>query len=144
MNGKITVAIDKHLIPKYDKNPGMEIVRSKKKSGTWKFETYITAQCVDKGRCLTLASFPMGMGDSTADFVRKILTVCEKQGVGVRCFLMDREFFSAPVLAEINHAGQNFKVPCKNSPNVVRALDEFDRKMREGHRRYFLKAQMLL
>ena len=51
---------------------------------------------------------------------------------------MVRKFFSASALAVINHVGQNFKVPCKRSPNVVRALDESVSKVRDGQR-YFLK-----
>ncbi len=80
------MAIDKHLIPRYDKNPGPELLRSKSKNGTWKFEGYITAQCVDKGRRLTLAVFPVGMGHSTADFVRKIVQICNRYGIMVKCF----------------------------------------------------------
>ena len=40
------VAIDKHLIPRYDKKWRNKLVRSKRKGGTNVFETYITAQCV--------------------------------------------------------------------------------------------------
>ena len=132
MNGAITIAIDKHLIPRYDKRPGPELLRSKSKKGTWKFEAYITAQCVDAGSRLTLAVLPIGMGDSTAEFVRKITQICRRQNIKIRCFLMDREFFSAYVLNNMNSDNQRYVVPCKNTYNVVDALNEFDRRIRDG------------
>ncbi len=132
MKKSIHVAIDKHLIPRYDKNPGPELLRSKSKNGTWKFEGYITAQCVDEGRRLTLAVFPVGMGHSTADFVRKIIQICNRYGIMVKCFFMDREFFSVSVLKAMNSHGSGFVIPCKNTYNVVVALDEFDKKIRDA------------
>ena len=41
------IAIDKHLIPRHNKKWGPDLARSKYKSGTSVFETYITAQCVN-------------------------------------------------------------------------------------------------
>ena len=128
----IHVAIDKHLIPRYDKKPGPDLLRSKSKKGTWRFEGYITAQCVDAGRRLTLAAFPVGMGHSTADFVRKIIQTCDRYGIRVKCFFMDREFFSVSVLETMNSHGKSFVTPCRNTYNVVAALDEFDKKIRDG------------
>ena len=95
MKRSIHVAIDKHLIPRYDKKPDPDLLRSKSKKGTWKFEGYITAQCVDAGNRLTLAAFPIGMGHSTADFVRKIVQTYDKYGIKVKCFLWT-EFFQFP------------------------------------------------
>ena len=42
-----TIAIDKHLIPRHGKKREPDLVRSKYKSGTSVFETYITMQCVN-------------------------------------------------------------------------------------------------
>ena len=131
-NGKITLAIDKHLIPRYDKKPGPELVRSKSKKGTWKFEAYITAQCVDPGLRMTLAAYPIGAGESTAGFVRKIVAKCQSFGIPVRCVLMDREFFTVDTLDAMDKAKQAYMTPCKNTHNVVAALDEFDARIRDS------------
>ena len=45
----MTIAIDIHLIPRWDKKPGIDLMRSRRKNGTGTFERYITAQCVDGG-----------------------------------------------------------------------------------------------
>ena len=50
----MTVAIDMHLIPRWDKKPGTDLTRSRRKNGTGTFERYITAQCVDGGPRLVL------------------------------------------------------------------------------------------
>ena len=132
IKGAITIAIDKHLIPRYDRNPGEELLRSKRKKGTGKFEAYITAQCVDAGRRLTLAVYPIGQGHSTAEFVRKIMNACDRYGIRVRGFLMDREFFSVSVLGSVNENDKKYTVPCRNTHNVVMYLNEFDRGVRDA------------
>ena len=50
----MTIAIDIHLIPRWDKKPGIDLMRSRRKNGTGTFEGYITAQCVDDGPRLVL------------------------------------------------------------------------------------------
>ena len=56
----MVIAIDMHLIPRWDKKPGMDLARSRRKNGTGTFERYITAQCVDDGSRLVLGVLPMG------------------------------------------------------------------------------------
>ena len=55
----LTVAIDTHLIPRYDRKPGPELTRSRQKSGTTYFERYMSVQCVDDGMRLVLAFVPL-------------------------------------------------------------------------------------
>jgi len=44
----ITVAIDKHLIPRYDKNPDEFLIKSRSKSSTTHFESYCTMSSVEE------------------------------------------------------------------------------------------------
>ena len=44
---RMNVAIDMHLIPRWDHKHGAELVRSKAKRGTHLFERYITVQWRD-------------------------------------------------------------------------------------------------
>ena len=69
---KLTVAIDMHLISRYDRKYGSELVRAKRKNGTHVFERYITIQCVDNKRRLVLGVAYMPALENTANFVRKI------------------------------------------------------------------------
>lgn len=50
----LTIAIDMHLIPRYDRVPGPELTRSRSKDGTGLFERYITAQRIDDDMRLVL------------------------------------------------------------------------------------------
>ena len=81
---------------------------------------------------IVLAAFPIGPGHSTAEFVGKIAEICDDYGIKVRCILMDREFFSVDVLKAMDRAKKDYLVPCRNTHNVVAALDEFDRGVRDG------------
>lgn len=121
----ITVAIDKTKYSRYDKNPGFELVRSKSKNGTTKFEAYISAQCVDGRARANLAALPMCHGDDNADFVRKIMAQIAQRGYRVRLVVLDREFYSRAIISELKRSGIDWLVPCPNKPRVVGAIREF-------------------
>ena len=69
----MTVAIDMHLIPRYDKKPGSELTRSRHKQGTTYFERYMTAQCVDDGMPINLGAISLGMFDSVPESLHLLL-----------------------------------------------------------------------
>ena len=50
----MTVVIDMHLGPRWDKKPGINLTRSRRKNRTRTFERYVTVQCVDGGPRLVL------------------------------------------------------------------------------------------
>lgn len=128
---KIIVAIDKTLKPRYDKRYGSELIKSKSKNGTSKFEAYITIQCVNKGCRLTLAVLPFGAFDLTADSVRKLVQICDENNIKIKRILMDREFFSVDVFNALTELRKNYMTPCRNTHNVVSALNEVDQGVRE-------------
>ena len=122
---KITATIDMHLIPRYDKKYGAELVRAKRKNGTHVFERYITIHCVDDGRRLALGMAHMPALEDTANFVRKIIESAVRASTRIDTVMMDREFFSADVMAAIDALGIWYLVPCKNTDTEVCALGEF-------------------
>ena len=73
----MTIAIYIHLIPRWDKKPGIDLARSRRKNGTGTFERYITAQCVDGGPRLVLGVLHMGALEDLPDFVRDLIAVCQ-------------------------------------------------------------------
>ena len=126
----LTVAVDLHLIPRYDKNPGAELTRSRYKKGTKYFERYMTAQCVNDGIRLNLGAVRLGMFDSVPDSLRVLLESVRGAGVETRLILLDREFFSIEAIRLLQGCGMPFLVPCRNTGNVVAALREFEQKRR--------------
>ena len=121
----MTIAIDMHLIPRWDKKPGMDLARSRRKNGTGTFERYITAQCVDDGSRLVLGVLHMGALEDVPDFVRSLIAVCRSVGCNIRAVLLDREFFSTRVFEAFEKMGVGYLVPCKNTDIVVGAIAEF-------------------
>ena len=124
-NRRMNVAIDMHLIPRWDRKHGAELVRSKAKRGTHLFERYITVQCVTRRIQLTLGAFPMPALTDTADFVRKTIDSCLEKKVRIGIAMLDREFFSTDVIRAIDGMGIKYLIPCINTTNVTRAIGEF-------------------
>ena len=116
------VAIDKHLIPRYDKKWENKLVRSKRKGGTNVFETYITAQCVNAGSRLNLAVLNVTQHSLNADFVRKIVEQVKNAGVKPSLFLLDREFYSTDVIRTLDSMGVRYLIPGVNTGPVKKAL----------------------
>ena len=119
---RLVVAIDKHLIPRYDKKWENKLVRSKRKGGTNMFETYITAQCVNAGSRLNLAVLNMTQHSLNADFVRKIVEHVRYAGVNPGLFLLDREFYSTDVIRALDSMGVRYLIPGVNTGPVKKAL----------------------
>ena len=126
------IAIDKHLIPRHDKKRGPVLVRSKHKSGTSVFGTYITVQCVNSKCRLVLAPMPMGAFSFTPKSVRKIAQFCEDVGVKPKLILLDREFYSTDVIRELDNLGAQYLIPCANRDTVVGALRDYASRRRKA------------
>ena len=117
------VAMDKHLIPRYDKKWENKLVRSKRKGGTNVFETYITAQCVNAGSRLNLAILNMTQHSLNAVFVRKIIEQVHNAGVNPSLFLLDREFYSTDVIRTLDSMGVKYLIPGVNTSRVKTTLE---------------------
>ncbi len=128
----LTIAIDMHLIPRYDKKPGKELTRSRYKNGTKLFERYMTAQCVDKSLKIHLGAQYLEMGDSVPDFVDRILKSVKKTGAKIRLVLLDREFFSVDTIIALLNNNVTYLMPCRNSSGVIAALREYDKNTRNA------------
>ncbi len=119
---KLDAAIDMHLIPRYDKKYGGELVRSRKKGGTHVFERYITIQCIAEHCCLVLGVLQMPALEDTARFVRKIIHSARRTGADLGVVMPGREFFSAAAISELDAAGVRCIIPCKNTDVVVATI----------------------
>ena len=125
------VAIDTHLIPRYDRIPGEELTRAKYKNGTTYFERYMTVQCVnDKMRTVLAASYLKRL-ESVPDYVDVVLKTMAEMDIKIHMVLLDREFFSVDTIGRLQENNVKFLMPCKNTGNVVAALREFAQKKRE-------------
>ena len=128
LRGKqVDIAIDMHLIRRWDRKHGAELVRSKSKGRTGTFERYVVAQCVRPGVQLALALLHMPALEDTADYVRRAITTCRGTGAEIGTVMLDREFFSTDVIRTLGELGVGYLIPCVNTPNVVDAITEFSK-----------------
>ena len=129
LSGKrIDIAIDMHLIRRWDRKHGAELVRSKSKGKTGSFERYIAAQCINPGMQMVLALLYMPALEDTACYVRKTISMCRKTGAKIGTVMLDREFLLTDVIRVLENLGVDYLIPCVNTANVVKAIPSFPRR----------------
>jgi putative transposase len=128
------VAIDLTLIPYHGKpcRDIHEIYRSKPKSGTSHFHAYATAVVVHKGYRYTLALTRVEYGESMKEVLQRLLRIVRSRGVKIRYLLLDKGFYSVPVMSYLKRASHPFVIPValrgrkkadpKAPPSGMRAL----------------------
>ena len=124
---RVDIAIDMHLIRRWDRKHGAELVRSKSKGKTGSFERYIAAQCIKPGMQMVLALLHMPALEDTACYVRKTISMCRRTDAKIGTVMLDREFFSTDVIRVLEDLGVDYLIPCVNTANVVKAIEEFSR-----------------
>ena len=111
------LALDLHLIPYYGKPKDSpdELVRGRPKDGTSRFHAYATAYVIRKGHRYTLALTNVQQGDATDAVVRRLLQLVAKTGIRVKLVLLDRGYFSVPVVRYLQAARRPFVIlmPCR-------------------------------
>ena len=122
----LAVAIDCHLIPRYDRTRDDHLTISKYKNGTKYFERYITIHCVNDGLRLALGCLRVPAGASVPKMVRSLIDQCMKDGIVIKLCLFDREFFTVQTISALNELGIPYLMPCRNSQGVVETLNRFD------------------
>lgn len=128
----LTLAVDTHLIPRYDRKPGPELTRSRQKSGTTRFERYMSVQCVYDGMHLVLAFVQLDGLESMYHAAERLFNILQKNKIHIRLALFDRGFFSTGMLELLNKMGIPYLMPCVNTHGVVGALNEFAEFERMG------------
>ena len=125
----LDVAIDMHLIPCHSKKLGSDLRGGERKSGTNRFEAYITAQCVNSKSRLILAALYMDKSSSVHESLREIINLCLENvsAVGSRLglILVDRGFFSVNSISEIERLSLEYLMPCIRTSKVKDSLHKF-------------------
>jgi Transposase DDE domain len=107
------VAIDLTLDPYYGRpwRDDKEVYRGRHGAGTNRYHAYATACVVRHGLRFTLAVLPFERGTPRERVVRDLLRLVRALGVTVRRLLLDREFFSARMVRDLQAAGVPFLIP---------------------------------
>lgn len=122
--GDVLVAIDKHLIPRFDAGSMLFLVFSARKNGTNRFEAYATMQVVAGpiNAILDCAKFTRDMDN--VDFVRRFVHILDRYKIRPRLMLVDREFFAVDIMLALNGLGKKFLMPAVKNDRIKRAILE--------------------
>ncbi|MBI2938744.1 MAG: hypothetical protein HYY22_11135, partial [Thaumarchaeota archaeon] len=133
----IIAAIDIHDIYRYDHDlDGGFLRRGKRERGTTKRESYATLQCVEEGRRAQIACEQFGFFDEKNEVVERLLTTARLDEMEISLLLLDRGFFSSPVINVLERNGQIFLMPCILYDGVKKALIEYAQGRRKRISRY--------
>ena len=129
--GPVEIALDGRKIPRDDKRQRPELINARSKRRTGQFESYVTAQCITRGRKITLGVVPQRKLETVSDIVPKLIHICRRVGVGIGVVMMDCEFFTARVISYMSGNDAPFLIPCKDADTTVDALREYASGSRE-------------
>lgn len=138
-NGSVLVAVDKHLIGRFDKNNMKHLIYSKWKNGTSRFEAYAAVQVVAEPVNAVLDCVRVARGSSDAGFVRKFVHTLRDYKVRARLILPDREFYSVDVMNAPSASGNRYLMPAVKSIGVKRAIGEYRHGLRSAASRYVMR-----
>lgn len=133
----IIAAIDIHDVPRYDRDlDGGFLRRGKRERGTTKRESYATLQCVEEGRRAQIACEQFGFFDEKKEVVERLLTTARLDEIDLSLLLLDRGFFSSPVISVLEKNKQTFLMPCILYDGMKRAVIEYAQGRRKRVSRY--------
>lgn len=135
----VLVAIDKHLIPRFDAGGMMSLIFSARKNGTNKFEAYATMQVVAGPINAVLDCARVTRGTDNVDFVRRFGHILERYGIRPRLVLVDREFFAVDVMLALNGMRKRFLMPAVKTLGIKRAVLEHHSGARAAVSAYVMK-----
>jgi hypothetical protein len=107
------VAIDLHLSPYYGQphKSRNEIFYGAAKQGTKRFHAYASACIVQYGQRYTTALTWVRRHESMVVVLRRLLSRMREIGLKIRCLLLDRGFFSVPVVQFLQQEHLPFLMP---------------------------------
>ncbi len=133
----IVAAIDTHDLPRYDRNLDRGFLRrGKQDRGTTKHEVYATLQCVEEGRRAQIACEQFGFFDEKEEVVGRLLTTARLNEIEISLLLLDRGFFSSPVMNALQKNDQTFLMPCILHDGIKEAVIEYAGGERKRVSRY--------
>ena len=137
--GGVLVAIDKHLIPRHDKDNMSHLTRFKPKGGTSKFECYATMHVVAEQVPAILECMQVTRSVDDVDFVRKFVQKLGDYRIRARLLLMNREFYSTEIIRLVSEQRHKFLMPAVKNTGIKRMMQEYHDKLRKAVSQYTIR-----
>jgi putative transposase len=131
---KHCLAIDLHLIPYYGKPTAIEkpyIYRSQAKAGTTSFFAYATVYGIRRHKRVTLAIHAVPQQETLVATLTYLLSALSPRRIGIKQLLLDRGFFSVPVIRWLKALDIPFLMPA-----IVRGKQGGTRQLLQGRKSY--------
>lgn len=116
--GNVLVAIDKHLIERFDRDNMGHLIYSAWRNGTNRSGAYATVQVVAEPVNAVSGCARAARGASDVDFVRKLVRALRDYKVHARLILLDRGFYSVDVMNTPSASGNRYSC----DPKFMRIL----------------------
>jgi hypothetical protein len=106
-----TMAIDLHTKPYYGDPTTPGTYRGQRKASTKTFFAYATLLAIRKGMTFTVALVPVVPGQELVVIIDQLLAQAAAKGLKPRRLLLDRGFYSARVMLDLQAKGIPFVIP---------------------------------
>ena len=137
----IDVAIDKHLVCRYDKFERIvNTIKSKYKRGTCNFNCLATVNCMVDGSRAFLGSKLFLRGHSNSQTILELVEGCKRKGIKIRSLKIDWEFFTVEIINMLDAQNIAFTVPAIKTPGVKKAINEFKEGRRDAISRHSIRS----
>lgn len=112
------------------------VIKSKMKKSTTTFYSYVSLYVTTKGQRLTLAVFPVKIGVSKVEYIRKFLAILNDLNVNIAVLCLDRGFYSNDVFSFLQK---------ENIPHIipVRKHGKELKKILRGNRARYVQYTMM-
>ena len=135
----VDVAIDKHLVCRYDKfDRIVNTIKSKYKRGTCNFNCLATVNCIVEDSRAFLGAKLFVRGQSNSQTILELIEGCRRKGITILSLKMDRKFFAVDIMNMLDWAGITLTVPAIKTLGVKRAINEFKQGVRDAVSRHFI------
>jgi putative transposase len=104
-------ALDLHQRPYYGKKSTKGVTRRRKKASTRKSFTYATLAVLDRGERFSVGLLPTRPSMRLTTYLEQLLGQAELLGLPLAYLMLDKEFYSAEVIAWLQKRGLPFLMP---------------------------------
>ena len=137
----IDVAIDKHLVCRYDKfERTVNTIKSKYKRGACNFNYLATVNCIVDGSRAFLGSKLFLRGHSNSQTILELVEGCKRKGIKIRSLKIDLEFFTVQIINMLDTQNIAFTVPAIKTLGVKEAINEFKEGRRDTVSRHSIRS----
>ena len=127
-----TIALDATNIPYYGKYFKDKTIKTKPKSGTARFFSYMVAHTTDQKGNMPIGCMRITKDDNMTSITHKMLKKMDRVGARPGLVLADRGFYSVDWINFMKRDGRKFVMPAVKNPRIKKAILEHHEGKRDA------------